>query len=195
MIQTAREKREQLIFLGVMAVLGLLAVVGGIGYGLELDERVGPGLMPFAAGVLMLLTVAVQLLRRLRTPVSEPEPEPEVGTEAELEPAAELAAGPGAEPATATGESEDADVVADAATPDGRRVATIFAMIVLAVAATYLIGMLLSVSLLVGALFLLNDRTRPVAAVIAAVAAGLFGWLVFETLLDVPLPTGLLGLI
>lgn len=191
MIQTAREKREQLIFLGVMAVLGLLAVVGGIGYGLELDERVGPGLMPFAAGVLMLLTVAVQLLRRLRTPVSEPE----VGTEAELEPAAELAAGPGAEPATATGESEDADVVADAATPDGRRVATIFAMIVLAVAATYLIGMLLSVSLLVGALFLLNDRTKPVTALIAAVAAGLFGWLVFETLLDVPLPTGLLGLI
>ena len=193
MIQTAREKREQLIFLGVMAVLGLLAVVGGIGYGLELDERVGPGLMPFAAGVLMLLTVAVQLLRRLRTPVSEPEPE--VGTEAELEPAAELAAGSGAEPATATGESEDADVVADAATPDGRRVATIFAMIVLAVAATYLIGMLLSVSLLVGALFLLNDRTKPVTALIAAVAAGLFGWLVFETLLDVPLPTGLLGLI
>lgn len=173
MIQTAREKREQLIFLGVMAVLGLLAVVGGIGYGLELDERVGPGVMPFAAGVLMLLTVAVQLLRRLRTPVAEPE----VGSEAELEPAA--------------GEGADAD----AATPDGRRVATIFVMIVLAVAATYLIGMLLSVSLLVGALFLLNDRTRPVAAVIAAVAAGLFGWLVFETLLDVPLPTGLLGLI
>lgn len=163
MIQTAREKREQLIFLGVMAALGLAAVVGGLGYGLELDERVGPGLMPFAAGVLMLLTVGVQLLRRLRMPVVE------LGAE----------------------EGEDAESGA----PDARRVATIFVMIVLAVVATYLIGMLLSVSLLVGALFLLNDRTKPVAAVIAAGAAGLFGWLVFETLLDVPLPTGLLGLI
>lgn len=189
MIQTAREKREQLIFLGVMAVLGLLAVVGGIGYGLELDERVGPGLMPFAAGVLMLLTVAVQLQRRLRMPVAEPA----TGSGAELEPAA----GPGEGTDTDVDADSDTDAAAaaDGATPDGRRVATIFAMIVLAVAATYLIGMLLSVSLLVGALFLLNDRTKPVTALIAAVAAGLFGWLVFETLLDVPLPTGLLGLI
>lgn len=162
MTQTAREKREQVIFLGVMVVLGIVGIVGGVGYGLELDERVGPGLMPFAAGVLMLLTAAVQLVRRVRTPVADPAP-------------------------------EDGDDTAEG--PDARLVAIIFVMIALTVAATYLIGMLISVSLLVGALFLLNDRTKPVTAFIAAAAAGLFGWLVFATLLDVPLPTGLLGLI
>lgn len=162
MTQTAREKREQLIFLGVMVVLGIVGIFGGVGYGLELDERVGPGLMPFAAGVLMLLTAAVQLVRRVRTPVAEPAP-------------------------------EDRDDTTEG--PDARLVAIIFVMIALTVAATYLIGMLISVSLLVGALFLLNDRTKPLTALIAAVAAGLFGWLVFATLLDVPLPTGLLGLI
>ena len=162
MTQTAREKREQLIFLGVMVVLGIVGIFGGVGYGLELDERVGPGLMPFAAGVLMLLTAAVQLVRRVRTPVAESAP-------------------------------EDRDDTAEG--PDARLVAIIFVMIALTVAATYLIGMLISVSLLVGALFLLNDRTKPLTALIAAVAAGLFGWLVFATLLDVPLPTGLLGLI
>jgi hypothetical protein len=51
------------------------------------------------------------------------------------------------------------------------------------------------VSLLVGALFLVNDRSRPAIALIATAAAGLFGWLVFATLLNVSLPTGLLGLI
>ncbi|GAA1488883.1 tripartite tricarboxylate transporter TctB family protein [Brachybacterium sacelli] len=170
MTQTAHEKREQLIFLAVMTVLGILAVVGGLGYGLELEGRVGPGVMPFAAGVLMLLTVAVQARRRLRAPVVEPAPAP-----------ADDAGPP--------------DGPAPDARPDARLVALIFALIVLAVAATFLVGMLIAVSLLVGALFLVNDRTRPRAALIAAVTAGGFGWLVFATLLNVPLPTGLLGLI
>lgn len=170
MRQTAHEKREHLIFLAVMLVLGIVAVIGGLGYGLELDERVGPGAMPFSAGVLMLLTVAVQAGRRLRAPVVDAAPAP-----------ADDSAPP---------DGNDAD-----GRPDARLVALIFLLIVLAVAATFLVGMLISVSLLVGALFLVNDRTKPIAALIAAVTAGLFGWIVFATLLNVPLPTGLLGLI
>jgi putative tricarboxylic transport membrane protein len=162
MTQTAPEKREQLVFLAVMAALGVLAVIGGLHYGVELDDRVGPGVMPLAAGALILLTVAVQGVRRLRAPVVDAEPE-----------------------ADADGDSR----------PDPRLVAVIFGLIVLAVALTFLIGMLLSVSLLVGALFLVNDRAKPVTALIAAVIAGLFGWIVFESLLNVPLPTGLLGLL
>jgi putative tricarboxylic transport membrane protein len=171
MTQTTRERREQLIWLAVMAVIGIVAIVGGLAYGLVQEERVGPGVMPFVAGLLILVPLVIQAVRRVRMPVDDaPPPEEDA-----LEGAATTRAQAGA-----------------ARTP---HVVVIFLLVALTVALTYLIGLLISVSLLVGALFLLNDRRKPVTALIALVIAGVFGWVVFETLLDVPLPRGLLGLI
>lgn len=172
MTQTSRERVEQLAWLGVMGVIGLVAIIGGLVYGLEQDERVGPGVMPSAAGILILVPLVVQLVRRLRMPVDD--------APSDDAPAAEQQEAPQPAPTT------------QAHTP---HVALIFALVAAAVALSYVVGLLISVSLLVGVLFWLNDRRRPVTAVIAAVIAALFGWLVFITLLDVPLPRGVLGLI
>lgn len=178
MTQTSRERIEQLAWLAVMAMVGLAAVIGGLAYGLEADDRVGPGVMPFVSGLLILGPLAVQLVRRLRTPATDaPREASSVPSPADPAPSRTV------RPETIGSASR------------APHVAVIFAILASVVALSWLIGLLLSVSLLVGVLFWLNDRSRPAAALIAMVIAGLFGWIVFGTLLDVPLPRGLLGLI
>lgn len=188
MTQTTRDRTEQLAWLAVMAAFGLAAVIGGLAYGLEKEERVGPGVMPFVAGVLILAPLLVQLVRRLRTPVDDAPRFAPDETPADA-PVDALADVPADAPVDAPAGAQPA---APAPVP---HVGLIFALIAGTVVLSWLIGLLLSVSLLVGVLFWLNERHRPVTALLAAVVAGLFGWLVFVTLLDVPLPRGLLDLI
>ena len=154
-------RSSDLVFAVLVLLLGVVALVGGLVYGLEQEDRVGPGAMPAAAGALIVIPALLQIRRELRSLRSDDR------------------------------EHDDADPDA----PQTRRVVVLFLLIALSVALTYVIGMLISVSLLVGALFILDNPRKPWVGAIAAVVAALFGWGVFEVLLEVPLPRGFLNLL
>lgn len=159
----------------VFLVLSILIIVGAIGYGIRDDEGlVGAGMMPFAAGLVMLVATlweGVGEFRRQRTALPQAPVENAIA---------------------------DADAVeATTRTPAEQRraVITSFVVILATLLVARVVGLLIALSLMVLVLIWPVERKPWWSGVIGGVAAFLFGWLVFGVLLDVPLPTGMLGLI
>lgn len=159
----------------VFLVVGLAVLTAGLNYGLETAEGlVGPGLMPFTAGLVTVLAAvweSVNAYRKQRNPGPSEEADNAIADADELE-AAEL-----------TGWQRNRPVV------------LVFAVIVGAVLLTRVIGLLLALSLMVIVLIFAVERKPWWSALIGGTATFLFGWVVFGLVLQVPLPTGMLGLI
>lgn len=155
--------------------VSILVVVGSLRYGVRDDQGlVGAGMMPFAAGLVMLVATlweGVGEFRRQRTAVPEAPVENAIA---------------------------DADAVeASTRTPAEQRRAVIIAFLVIAgtLALARVVGLLIALSLMVMVFIWPVERKPWWSGVIGGIAAFIFGWLVFGILLDVPLPTGMLGLI
>jgi putative tricarboxylic transport membrane protein len=156
----------QAVAFGVLAAVGAAVFGTSFGYGILGEEgRVGPGLLPMATGLLLLLLCGGQLLGRLRhLRVGEP---------------------PAAEPGP--------DVLGRTEAQRVRRMWTVVAALPVAVLLIPLLGFLPALGLLV--LFVsvvVERRPVPVALAVTAVAVAA-GYGVFAEFLDVPLPTGLAG--
>lgn len=155
-------------------VIGIGVLVGGLKYGLETKAGlVGPGMVPFSAGLIMVIATLVECVRSLR-PAAAAEEEPTENAIA------------------------DADQVeaADRSPQELRRaVMLVFGVILATVILTRVIGLLLSLSLMVLVLIDVVERKPWWTGVIAAIGVFVFGWSVFSLVLNVPLPTGMLGLI
>ena len=163
----------------VLLVLGAAALIGGTGYGLRTPEGlVGAGLMPASAGFVMVVASLWDGVRTLREG-----PAPAVG---------------GDEP-VAVPEVEDApaelDVFGRSAGQRNRAVVTVFAVILLAVVLSYVVGLLLALTAMVVVLLGVVEKMPWWVALVGGAAAFLFGYLVFGVALNVPLPTGMLGLV
>ncbi|WIY82802.1 tripartite tricarboxylate transporter TctB family protein [Propionimicrobium sp. PCR01-08-3] len=161
----------RLIFLGI----GIAVLVGSIGYGLETaDGLVGPGMVPFLASVVMVLATLVECLNALRK---------------------QRAGAEGTEEANAIADADDVDNLGRTAAQRNRAVVLVFGAILLTVLLTRIIGLLISLSLMVFGLIAFVERKPWWIALIAGVGSFVFGWVVFGLVLNVPLPTGMLGLI
>ncbi|GAA4288211.1 hypothetical protein GCM10022262_25710 [Georgenia daeguensis] len=164
----------------VLLVLGVAALVGGIGYGLRTPEGlVGAGLMPALAGLVMVvasLWEAARALREGRAPTAVTD----VGT----------AAAPGVEDAPA-----ELDVFGRSAGQRNRAVVMVFVVILLAVVLAHVVGLLLALTAMVMVLLGIVEKMPWWVALVGGAAAFLFGYLVFGVALNVPLPTGMLGLV
>ncbi len=161
----------------VLLALGAAVLVAGIGYGVETPEGlVGPGMMPVAAGALMVVAGAWECLKAFRAE------------------RAAIAAAPAAD-AVATDEPEELDVFGRTTKQRGRAVAVVFGVILLAVVLSYAIGLLLALSLMVAVLLTFVEKKPLWVGLLGGVGAFAFGYLVFGVALNVPLATGALGLI
>ncbi|GAA2179800.1 hypothetical protein GCM10009785_07880 [Brooklawnia cerclae] len=165
----------------VFLVVGVAVLVAGVGYGLETDAGlVGPGLVPFAAG---LVTVVASLWECVRTFLLERRSAGPDATASRIANTVEASA------------PEDLDNFGRSTLQRNRAVVLVFLVLAVTVVLTYVIGLLLALSLMVIALLVLIEKKRWWVGLLGGVAAFLFGYLVFGLALKVPLPTGMLGLI
>lgn len=163
----------------VLLALGGTAMIGGAGYGLRTPEGlVGAGLMPALAGLVMVVASLWDGARTLR--------DGRAAAAREEEPAAD----PDIEDAPA-----DLDVFGRNAGQRNRAVVMVFAVILLAVVLSYVVGLLLALTAMVAVLLGVVEKMPWWVALVGGTAAFLFGYLVFGVALNVPLPTGMLGLV
>jgi hypothetical protein len=166
-----------------LVALGAAVLVGGLGYGVETPEGlVGPGMMPVAAGVLMVAAGLVECLKAFR---------------AERAAVAERATteAPADAEGAAADEAAELDVFGRTTRQRSRAVALVFGVILLAVVLAYAIGLLLALSLMVAVLLTFVEKKPLWVGLVGGVGAFAFGYLVFGVALNVPLATGALGLV
>ncbi|MCK9792814.1 tripartite tricarboxylate transporter TctB family protein [Isoptericola sp. 4D.3] len=165
----------------LLLALGAAVLVAGISYGVRTpDGHVGPGMMPAAAGAVMLLAGAWESLKAFRSGREATD-----GDDSTVSSGAE-----GAED-----EDSQLDVFGRTTAQRNRAVAVVFGVIALGVALTYAIGLLLGLSLMVAVLLTFVEKKPLWVGVVWGAGAFAFGYLVFGLALNVPLATGALGLI
>lgn len=173
-------------FSAALALLGAAAAIGGWGYGVAQDNgQIGPGFLPVALGVLMVVLGGIDTAMTLarREPTS---PLVELGP---------LGAEVDAAAIDTVEESPDVDALGRDQRQRNRMLATVSAMLLVAVLLVPLLGLLLSLGLLMLAVAIVVERRGIVASlIVTVVTVGVFH-LVFGVLLNVPLPTGLIGFI
>ena len=162
-----REKAPDLIGAGLLATLGVAFAIGGTGYGVFGEgSRIGPGFMPFVAGVLLVVfgvMIGVEAaLHRGRVPSRTLQNMQEGGAE---------------------GDEEES----------GRTVAVAFGLMLVTVLLIPVLGFLLSFGLLILALVTFVEREGWVRGILLSVGAIAMTWLTFVVLLEIPLPPGILG--
>ena len=162
-----REKAPDLIGSGLLAAFGVAFAIGGTQHGVFGEGgRIGPGFMPFLAGVLLIVfgaMVGVGALRRARGS-SEPESDvrdvPEGGEEA----------------------------------GSGRAVGFVFGLTLVAILLIPVLGFLVSFGLLVFALVRFAEGGSLLLASAVGVGAVVVAWVVFVFFLQIPVPAGVFGL-
>ncbi|WP_043499736.1 tripartite tricarboxylate transporter TctB family protein [Georgenia sp. SUBG003] len=163
----------------VLLVIGVGALVGGVGYGVRTAEGlVGAGLMPAVAGVVMVAASLWDGANAFRK-----------------ERASAAAVGATNAPAEAQGAAEELDVFGRNAGQRNRAVVLVFAVILLAVVLSYIVGLLLALTAMVVVLLKFIENMPWKVALVGGAGAFLFGYLVFGVALNVPLPAGMLGLV
>ncbi len=200
-------QRGGLIASVVLAVLGVAAVVGGIGYGVTVEGgEIGPGFLPAFSGGLVALFALLDLVGRLRRRTDLP-------TQAELildtvEPVRTGHGGvigytPGDPGAVSTGTEafhvpdtgDDLDIFGRTQKQRNRMLAVVLGLVVVALIAVQLVGFLIAFVLLIFVIAVVVEGRKVLPAAIVSVAAGAVTYAIFVALLRVPLPQGLLGII
>ena len=177
----------QAVAFGVLAALGAVVFGTSFGYGILGEEgRVGPGLLPMATGLLLLLLATAQLLSRLRghpfrRTARSSEPIRREGRSSEVDEAGAGDAGAGVD---VLGRNEAQRV---------RQLWTVVVATAVAVLLIPLLGFLPAMGLLVLFVSAVVERRPPLVALAVTAVAVAAGYGVFAEFLDVPLPTGAVG--
>ena len=201
---------EQVVVYGLLAALGLGALVMALSYGLFLDDlRVGPGLVPGVVGGLILLVAGWELLATLRghrtshdhglaeivvaaveTPGGHVAPE---GTASPDDGPVELHGPAGAVAAPGPG-MDDIDIFGRTPQQRARQLLIVFVALVAAVLLVPVLGFLVSFFVLSLFISAVVERRRWIPSVIVSFLAVAAVYGLFVGFLEVPLPTGLLGM-
>ncbi|HEY3684709.1 MAG TPA: tripartite tricarboxylate transporter TctB family protein [Streptosporangiaceae bacterium] len=169
--------RGERILCGVLAAGGLAMTIASFGYHLfGAGGRIGPGFMPFCAGLALacfaVWTLAESFVRSAR--------EKAAGTPSDAADTSAGAAPAGERPASSGSE---------------RRVVLVFVLTAASFALSFVTGFLVAFGLLICALLWFVEREKPWLAVGIGAVATLGSWAVFVLVLQVPLPGGMLGLL
>lgn len=182
-------KHAQSLVALLVAAVGFGGIVGGLMYGPLTDKGlVGPGFMPLVSGALTLIAgLCVFISSCLVNRHDHPRP-----GDALLQPERD-------NPATVPDDRPDNEAMPEEPVHPvvARRHAVrwTFGVIGVAIASVPLLGLLLSLTLMTGALVGVVER-RPWWVMLACMlGAFLIGHVVFRTLLGIPLPRGYLGLL
>lgn len=157
-----------LVFLSLMAVVGIVYVATSLSYGLTAETNpLGPGAAPAALGLLLVAGCLVLL-----------------GQEAVAYRKAKAAAKTGAR-------------THDPVPPGARdlvKPVIILLILVVGLMLVPLVGMIIAMPISVMAIALFVEKTKPVPVVIMGAVTALMLWLLFDQLLSVRFPNSLIGL-
>lgn len=166
--------------------LGIAFALASLKYGLfGGGGRIGPGLVPFAAGISLVVfggSIGLQIWRRHEESVPLT-PERWKTEESALEKPTPLTAGEEGvrEQGVETGDEEGSN----------RLVALVFGLILIAILLIPVLGFLVSFGLLVLALVTIVEREGFLIGLALSIGAVAVTWLVFVYFLQVPLPQGI----
>jgi putative tricarboxylic transport membrane protein len=171
---TTLHARAEVAVPALLALIGVAALIAGIGYGLTDDKgQVGTGLLPVVAGgALAFLAVAEVISARRRQAAGSPQ-------------AATETRDPGP------------DIDIQGRTP-GQRVrilATVLGVVILTVALVPVLGFLLSFAGLLFVITMAVERMGVLKSAAVTVITIAVIWFVFAQFLSIPMPQGMLGLI
>jgi putative tricarboxylic transport membrane protein len=162
-----KEKAPDLIGAGLLVALGVAFAIGGTEYGVFGEgSRIGPGFMPLVAGVLLVVFGVM------------------IGVEAALH--------RGRVPSQRV-QNMGVGGVAGEEEAGGSVVAVAFGLMLVTVLLIPVLGFLLSFGLLILALVTFVEREGWLRGILLSVSAIAVTWLTFVVLLEIPLPTGILG--
>lgn len=184
-----RPQTSDVVGTSVLGIVGLFAAVMGIRYGVTVENgQVGPGFLPLVTGSFVLLASVAELLRMFLAP-----PATHAGSfmqvVEEVEDEARAAVG------TADAEAAELDTFGRTAKQRARAIVLIFGILLVALLLIPVIGLLLSLTLMVFTVFVAIERKPIVTSAIISAAALAIMYLIFDLGLNVPLPTGMLGLV
>lgn len=194
--QRRRPETSDVVGTVILGVVGLVAVVMGLSYGFTAETgQVGPGFLPVLTGGFIVLATLMELARMFFATSSPVQGSFMEQVEKVEEAAQEAIARAHAHDGADEGAGPDLDTFGRTRRQRGAATASIFGLMLLALLLVPVLGLLLSLTAMTLALLLVVER-KPVLPSVLATGAGLaFFYLTFVQGLNVPLPTGLLGLI
>lgn len=174
-------RTADLIGAGLLVGLGVIMAIASLGYDLFAEGgAIGPGLMPFTAGLLLIVFGAAVGAESLRSSAHDRHSGAVKRDDREPERAPEGAP------------QRDGDEDPESQEVSGRTVALVFALTLGAIASIPLLGFLAPFAVLIFVLVTLVEGQGWVRGVVLGIAASAVTWLVFVRLLQIPLPTGTL---
>lgn len=183
---TLTPRIARVAFSAALALLGIAAAIGGWGYGVTQDNgQIGAGFLPLVLGVIMALlagadTVTALLERKPDRAVDE------LGTlgsevdEAAIDTVAEM---------------PDIDALGRSQKQRNRMLLIVSGMLLVAVLLVPVLGLLISLGLLMLTIAIFVERRSIITSVLVSVITVAVFHIVFGVLLNVPMPTGLIGFI
>ncbi|WP_394214931.1 tripartite tricarboxylate transporter TctB family protein [Brachybacterium vulturis] len=191
-------KTSDVVGTGLLAMLGLVAVLMGLGYGFFRDDGlIGPGFMPVLTGGFILVAAVAEIGRLYLAPKGQ-STAGLGGVAEELSAEAAAAQRAARTDPEAEGEGpggEQRDTFGRTAAQRRRTVPLIFVILLAAMVLTQLIGMLLSMALMMFAIINFVEKKPPVPSLLTSAVVLLMAYLIFVQMLGVPLPQGLLGIL
>lgn len=187
-----RPEVSDVIGTAILGIVGAVAAVMGVGYGLTVEGgEVGPGMLPFLTGAFIFLASVAEIFRlffarvgtsggRIMSAVEDIE-----ATAADSIDAA----------GTASADGEDVDTFGRTERQRNRAPFVIFLTFGVALALVGVLGLIISLSAAILFLLLVVEKQKWWISALATIGAAVFVYIVFGLVLAVPLPTGLLGLI
>jgi hypothetical protein len=175
-----RSRTADLIGAALLIALGATMAIASIGYELFVEGgRIGPGLMPFTAGLLLIVFGGAVGAESLRSSRHQPHSESAEGAERKRESASD------------TEDPPDGDRH-EAQETSWNLVALVFALTLSGILLVPLLGFLAPFALLIFVLVALVERQGWVPGAVLGLTATAITWLIFVRLLQIPLPTGIL---
>ncbi|MGO1568814.1 MAG: tripartite tricarboxylate transporter TctB family protein [Brachybacterium sp.] len=193
----ALPKTSDVVGTGLLAVLGLVAVIMGLGYGFMRDDGlIGPGFLPVLTGGFVLLASLAEIGRLFLA--SKGQSTAGLGgmaDELSAEASAAQSAAHSATEADLEGADEERDTFGRTAKQRSRTVPLIFAILLAAMLLTQVIGMLLSLALMMFVIIIVVEKKPIVPALLTSAAVLGAAYVIFVQMLGVPLPQGVLGIL
>lgn len=200
-------QRGGLIASAVLAVLGVAAVLGGLGYGVTVEDgEIGPGFLPVLSGGLVAIFAVLDLVGRLRNRSDLP-------TQAELildivddefedddvrttvHPANDPGAASTSTQSINTLKRDAVDIFGRTQKQRNKMLAIVVGLVILTLLAVQVVGFLIAFVLLLFVVAVFVERRSLLPSALVALSAGAVTYGIFVVLLRVPLPQGFLGII
>jgi putative tricarboxylic transport membrane protein len=200
-------QRGGLIASAVLAVIGVAAVLGGLGYGVTVEGgEIGPGFLPVLSGGLVAVFAILDLIGRVRNRHDLPTQAElildtahsdvdDAGLRHTVYPASDPGAASTSTQAVGMAKRDTVDIFGRTQKQRNKMLGIVIGLVILTLLAVQVVGFLIAFVLLLFVVAVFVERRSLLPSALVALVAGAVTYGIFVVLLRVPLPQGFLGII